>query len=49
MAKNRPTKNTIEKKPFDNKSFKTSLGLGEQTVKERKQRSVETKRRCLRF
>ena len=34
MAK-KPEKKTIEKKPFDNKSFKTSLGLGEQTVKEK--------------
>jgi len=31
----KPQKKTIEKKPFDNKSFKTSLGLGEQTVKEK--------------
>ena len=34
MAK-KPEKKPIEKKPFDNKSFKTSLGLGEQTVKEK--------------
>ena len=31
----KPQKKSIEKKPFDNKSFKTSLGLGEQTVKEK--------------
>ena len=34
MAK-KPEKKPIEKKAFDNKSFKTSLGLGEQTVKEK--------------
>jgi hypothetical protein len=31
----KPQKKSIEKKPFDNKSFKTSLGLGGQTVKEK--------------
>ena len=31
----KPQKKPIEKKAFDNKSFKTSLGLGEQTVKEK--------------
>jgi len=31
----KPQKKSIEKKPFDNKSFKTSLGLGAQTVKEK--------------
>lgn len=35
MAKKHPEKKTIGKTSFDNKSFKKSIGLGEQTVKEK--------------
>ena len=40
----KPQKKSIEKKPFDNKSFKTSLGLGEQTVKEKELTLISNQR-----